>query len=281
MKIRACAKINLSLDIIGIRMDGYHEILTIMQSLEWHDLLDMAFSSTGDIRVESSDPRVPSGSDNLVYKAAELIQREYGCNHGAKIFIEKNIPLSAGLAGGSTDAAAALRSLSKLWGLNISEGELLSLGERLGADVPFCLLGNTALAGGKGETLTPLAPFSGFGVVLVKPPFDVSTAMVYRLHDSFPTRARFNTEALVRAVEDRNLSNVASLMENALERVTVSLYPEILDIKNKLIAAGAMGAMMSGSGPTVFGLCHSRQEAKIVASRLKLPGCRIIATATL
>lgn len=281
MKIKARAKINLSLDIIGMRVDGYHEVLTIMQSLEWHDLLEVKCSAAGDIRVESSDPRVPSGPGNLVYKAAELLCREYGCNQGANIFIEKNIPLSAGLAGGSTDGAAALRSLSKLWDLNVSESELLSLGERLGADVPFCLLGKTALAGGKGEVLTPLAPFSGFGVVLVKPPFDVSTAMAYRLYDSFPARPRFNTEALVRAVEDRNIPDVASLMDNALERATASLHPEILDIKNELIAAGAMGAMMSGSGPTVFGLCHCRQEAKIVASRLKLPGCRIIATVTL
>ncbi|MCL6478002.1 MAG: 4-(cytidine 5'-diphospho)-2-C-methyl-D-erythritol kinase [Peptococcaceae bacterium] len=279
MKVKARAKINLSLDVLGKRGDGYHEILTVMQALELHDVLEVE-PLPGEIRVESNGPEVPPGPDNIVYRAAGLIRTAYGCNGGARIYIHKNIPVAAGLAGGSTDAAAALRALNELWALHIEEGELFKLGEKLGADVPFCLLGKTALAGGKGEVLTPLPAFSGFGVVLVKPPFGVSTARIYSLYDTCPPGPGPDTRALVKALKKRDVTAVAGLMGNVLERVTSSLHPEILDIKKALLAAGAAGALMSGSGPAVFGLCAGREEARAVASRLNLPGCRIIATET-
>jgi 4-diphosphocytidyl-2-C-methyl-D-erythritol kinase len=280
MQVKARAKINLSLDVLGMRPDGYHEILTVMQALELHDVLEIEQTGEDCIRVDCSDPEVPPGSGNLVYRAADLLRREYGCIQGANIFINKNIPVAAGLAGGSTDAAAALKALNRLWGLNAGGKELLGLGELLGSDVPFCLLGKTALAGGKGEVLTPLPSFSGRGVVLVMPPFGVSTASIYKLYDSFPAGPAVNVSAVVKAVESGDFLAVARMMGNALEKVTASKHPKIMEIKNGLINAGAAGALMSGSGPAVFGLCAGPEEARAIASRLKPEGCRVIATAT-
>lgn len=279
MKVIARAKINLSLDVLGTRADGYHEILTVMQGLELHDVLEV-YPLEGEIRVESRHPEVPQGQDNIVFKAAALIRGEYGLSRGAGIIIHKNIPVAAGLAGGSTDAAAALRAMNHFWGINAGEAELFRIGEKIGSDVPFCLMGKTALAGGRGEALMPLTPFPGRGVVLVKPPFGVSTARVYSLYDSLPEGPGPYTGAVVRAIESGDLPALAGSMGNALERVTASLHPEILEIKDALVAAGAAGAMMSGSGPTVFGLCAGPEEAEFIASRLQLPGCRIIATVT-
>ncbi len=280
MKIEARAKINLSLDVLGTRPDGYHEILSVMQPLELHDIL-VVRALEKEIRVESDHPEVPEGPGNIVYRAAMAVRREYGRGGGAGIFIHKKIPVAAGLAGGSADAAAALGALNRLWGLGAALEDLIRLGETIGSDVPFCLLGRTALVGGKGEVLTPLPPFSGFGVVLVKPPFGVSTAEIYSLYDSFPAGPGPDTGAVVRALEKRDLNTLAALMGNVLEKVTASLHPEITEIKRSLMAAGAAGALMSGSGPTVFGLCASPADARMVASRLKLPGCRVIVTSTL
>ncbi|MFZ5595747.1 MAG: 4-(cytidine 5'-diphospho)-2-C-methyl-D-erythritol kinase [Bacillota bacterium] len=277
----APAKINLSLDVLGVRRDGFHEILTVMHCLALHDTLGIETREDGVITVESSDPGVPSGSGNIVYKAADLLRREFGCNRGARIYIEKNIPVAAGLAGGSADAAAALKCLNRLWGINADSRALFRLGEKVGSDVPFCLMGNAALAGGRGEALTPLPALSGIGVVLVKPPFGVSTARVYGLYDTLPPGRHPDTMAVAGALKKGDLKALAGLLGNALERVTASLYPEILEIKEALTAAGAVGSLMSGSGPTVFGLCADPVEAGYVASRLKLPGCRIIVTETL
>lgn len=278
MDIKARAKINLFLDVLGLRPDGYHEILTVMQALELHDVLEIEISSDG-LRVDCSEPGVPSGPENLVYRAGDLILKKYG-GPGAKIFINKNIPHSAGLAGGSSDAAAALKCLNTLWDLRISPEDLLGVGEKIGSDVPFCLMGNTAVARGRGEILTPLTPFSGVGVVLAKPSFGVSTAEVYSLFDALPPVEEKDMGALIRAMEKKDVKAAAGLMYNALERVTISLYPEIINIKNALVEAGAAGSLMTGSGPTVFGLCSSPGEALAVASRLRLPGCSIIATST-
>lgn len=279
MKVEAPAKINLSLDVLGTRADGYHEILTVMQPLELHDVLEID-PLEGGIRVESSHPEVPPGPGNIVHRAAHLIRGEYRCGRGAGIFIQKNIPVAAGLAGGSADAAAALKALNLLWELNATEEDLFRLGGMIGSDVPFCLLGRTALAGGRGEVLTPLPSFSGFGVVLVKPAFGVSTAKVYSLYDGLPAAPGPDTAAVTEAVRRRDLPALARLMGNVLERVTSVLHPEIIEIKNALVAAGAAGALMSGSGPTVFGLCASPREARAIASRLDLPGCRVIVTTT-
>jgi 4-diphosphocytidyl-2-C-methyl-D-erythritol kinase len=280
MIIKARAKINLSLDILGTRPDGYHDILTVMHPLELHDRLEIEALPTDVIEVACSHPDVPAGPGNLVYRAAELLRGECGCSRGASIFIKKNIPVAAGLAGGSADAAAVLTALNKIWGLGLEKGHLLRIGEKIGADVPFCLAGTTALAGGKGELLTPLPPFPGLGVVLVKPPFGVSTASIYSLFDSSPGGAAPDTGAMVKAIKERDYRAVAALLGNVLEPVTASVHPEIYAIKKTLAEAGASGALMSGSGPTVFGLCPSPGEALSVAARLDLPGCRVIVNET-
>ncbi len=279
MEAIARAKINLALDVLGVRDDGYHEIHTVMQALDLHDVLAADHQKNG-ISVECNHPEVPRGAENIVFKAAELLRGVRGLDAGARIVISKNIPVAAGLAGGSADAAAAIRLLDRLWELGATEDELFRVGAMIGSDVPFCLLAKTALAGGRGEVLTPLPPFSGRGVVLVKPPFGVSTARVYTLYDHFPPGPRPDTAALAKAVGEGDLRSVAGLMGNVLERVTVSLHPEILELKSALVAAGATGSLMSGSGPAVFGLCADPEEARFVASRLDLPGCLVIATAT-
>ncbi|MFZ5642754.1 MAG: 4-(cytidine 5'-diphospho)-2-C-methyl-D-erythritol kinase [Bacillota bacterium] len=280
MKIKARAKINLTLDVMGTRSDGYHEILTIMQALELHDKLEVETNPDGLIEVECSHPDVPSGKENLVFKAADILRKEYGCSMGAKISIRKHIPVAAGLAGGSADAAAVLKALNRLWDLNASESELQKVGEKIGSDIPFCITGGTALARGRGELLTPLPSFSDIGVVVVKPPFSVSTAKVYSMIDNFPGNSGPDLREVVQAIENRDYKAVAGMMNNALERVTTYLHPEILEIKEALIGAGAAGSLMSGSGPAVFGLCRDPEEALIVASRLDLPDCRIIANFT-
>jgi len=280
MNVKARAKINLCLDVLGTRPDGYHEILTVMHPLELHDKIKVEALSTGALEVYCSHPDVPSGPGNLVYRAADLLRSQCGCSMGASICIRKNIPVAAGLAGGSADAAAVLEALNRLWGLGLGESELLQLGEKVGADVPFCLAGKTALAGGKGEILTPVPSFPGLGVVLVKPPFGVSTARVYSLFDSSPAGPGPNTGAMVSALEKRDFEAVAALLSNVLERVTAALHPEIYEIKKALYDAGAAGAVMSGSGPTVFGLCRSPGEGLSVAARLDLPGCRVTVNET-
>lgn len=279
MKIKARAKINLSLDIIGVRPDGYHEILTVMHPLELHDKLEIT-QSAGELEVGCHHPDVPSGPDNLAYRAADLLRSECGCNMGANIYIRKHIPVAGGLAGGSADAAAVMTALNNIWGLGLEKDRLMKLGEKIGADVPFCLSGITALAAGKGEALTPIPSFPGLGVVLVKPPFGVSTASIYSLYDSSPGGVRPDTKAMVQAVEKRDYRAVTALLCNVLEPVTASLHPEIYEIKKAIIAAGADGVIMSGSGPTVFGLCRSPGDALIVAARLDLPGCRVIVNET-
>lgn len=266
----ARAKINLTLDITGRRSDGYHELETVMQTLALSDFLTF-LPAAGEISVTCSHPEVPAGEGNLVWKAAVLIKELAGGNKGAKIELKKNIPVAAGLAGGSADAAAALKGLNRLWNAGLTEGELLALGERLGADVPFCLLGGTALARGKGEVLTPLPSLKGLGVVLVKPPFGVSTAAAYRLYDRLGGGPRPANRQMLAALEKKDLPAVGRLLGNVFEGPVFSLYPELREVKEALLRAGVLGASLSGSGPAVFGLCRDREQAAQVAGRLRLP----------
>lgn len=280
MEVNAYAKINLTLGIEGIRQDGYHQVEMIMQAVELHDSLAFEDAPAG-ISIESDSPEIPPGPENLVYRAASLLQEYTGCGRGVRIKLTKKIPVAAGLAGGSTDAAAALRALNSLWDLNLPEGDLYKLGERLGADVPFCLMGGTALARGKGELLTPVAGAQGLGVVLVKPSFGVSTARVYRMYDLLPPGPQPDTGAMISALGRGDLHAIGSLLHNSLERVTAGLHPEIKQIKQGLREAGAAGALMSGSGPTVFGLFSNIREAGAAALKLNAPGCVTIVTRTI
>lgn len=283
---QARAKINLTLDILGRRPDGYHEIETVMQTLQLCDRLVFSPAEDG-IFLACDHPEVPAGEDNLVYRAARLLMEGTGKKGGAKIYLRKKIPVAAGLAGGSADAAAALKGLNRLWGLGLTPGELMSLGARLGADVPFCLAGGTALARGKGEALETLPRLQGLGVVLVKPPFGVSTARAYQLYDRMgggtrPDRAdRPDLQAMLAAVAKKDAGAVGRLLANVFEPVIAAVYPEIRGIKKALLEAGALGACLSGSGPAVFGLWINEEQAQKAAGRLKLPpSCAVLVTAT-
>lgn len=267
IKIEARAKINLTLDVVGKRPDGYHEVAMVMQSIDLHDVITLTANS-GGIEVSADHPDVPTGPDNLAYKAAEMIRPD-GFSGGVHIHIQKNIPMAAGLAGGSTDAAAVLTGLNRLWRLNKPLEELLELGSRIGSDIPFCILGGTALATGRGEKLTTLPPAPEMWLVLAKPPIGVSTKEVYGQFDLSLVGRRPDNGAMVRALKAGEPREITGNLVNVLESVTLRLYPEVSDLKERLLKAGAQAALMSGSGPTVFGLVPDRQAAEQVAERLQ------------
>lgn len=223
---------------------------------------------------------IPSGEDNLVYRAAALIRSRGEIRAGVNIRLEKAIPVAAGLGGGSADAAVTLAVLNKMWGIGLSLSELMTLGEQLGADIPFCLLGGTALARGKGEQLEQLPPCPRLGLVLVKPPFGVSTALVYRAFTPGLTVKKPDNRAMVGAIRNKNVAGIVDNLANALESVTINMHPEIAKIKEKLIKAGALGALMSGSGPTVFGLTADLESARSVAARYNQSGEQVLVTET-
>lgn len=278
MQIAAFAKINLGLAVLGCRADGYHEVDMVMQAVSLGDVLTL--EPAENISVEVSRPDLPGGPDNLAYRAAALLQKVTGQRRGVRIYIEKNIPLAAGLAGGSADAAAVLRGLNRLWNLGLSVRELMELGAALGSDVPFCLLGGTARARGRGEVVEPLPSLAGRGVVLVKPAFGVSTPRVYRLHDQLPPRPPGELGPLLAALERGDWAGLCAALVNDLERATLTLHPELAAIKQALREAGALGVLMSGSGPTVFGLCADEQAARQVAAGLSLAGCWVDVSVT-
>lgn len=278
--LSARAKINLSLDILGLLPGGYHRLETVMQSLTLHDRLEFTAAEDG-IMVSCDSPEVPAGAGNLVYRAAVLMQQAGGTGLGVRINLHKEIPVAAGLAGGSADAAAALLGLNRLWDLNLPLSKLMELGARLGSDVPFCLEGGTVLARGRGEQLATLPALPSMGVVLVKPPLAVSTADVYRGYDRSPSVGERYTPALVQAINRGDFPGICFAMGNALEGITNCMHPIISVLKESLRAAGATGVLMSGSGPTVFGLAQDSGTARRIAGRLRVPaGTRIIVTET-
>ncbi len=282
MTITVCAraKINLTLDILGKRPDGYHEVEMVMQSIELHDRL--VFTPAGDditLTVEGAD--LDPGPDNLIVRAAELLRKLKGIRDGVRIRLLKAIPVASGLGGGSADAAATLKALNELWGIGLSLPELMGLGAQLGSDVPFCLLGGTALAKGRGERLESLPPCPGLGLVLVKPPFSVSTAAVYRLYKPGPSVRRPDNRAMIGALRNKDVGGIAQNLANALESVTAGMHPEIEQIKTKLTGAGSPGVLMSGSGPAVFGLAADMESARAIAGRYyKNEGDRVLVSAT-
>lgn len=280
MEIKAHAKINLTLSVLGRRPDGYHYVQMIMQSLELHDNIYIE-ESRGGITVGCDHEEVPRGPANLVYRAAERLRDLTGCTKGASIFIDKNIPLAAGLAGGSADAAATLVGLNDIWGLHLSKAQLMKAGADIGADIPFCVVGGTALVEGIGERVTSLNSLSGFGVVLVKPSFGVSTAKVYSLFDQLSGNPLGSGKKALNAAQGRDFDALPGLLFNDLERVTLHMHPVLLEIKEALLSAGSRGVLMSGSGPTVYGLCPDQEEAARVAGRLKIKDCSIIPTVTI
>jgi len=251
--IQTPAKINLSLDVISKRQDGYHNVETIMQSISLYDNITVQKSENG-LSVRCDSPHVPSGSGNTAWQAAKAFFDEYPGNGGARIVLEKKIPVSAGLAGGSANAAGVLKALNMLYGEPFSEVKLVDIARRIGADVPFCLKGGTALARGIGDELIPLPDFAGIRVVVVKPPFPVSTAWVYRNLNLRALGERPDTLTLVSAIEEMDILTLARGMRNVLESVAVKAHGEIGEIIGEFLELGALGSRMSGSGSAVFAL---------------------------
>lgn len=263
----APAKVNLTLDVKYKRADGYHELETVMHQI---DLVDrLYFEEDHDIKVASDSREIPLGEQNLVYKAAKSILVKYGIKAGVKIFIEKNIPVGAGLAGGSTDAAAALLGIDRFFSLGADPGELFEIGASLGSDVPFCLHGATALATGRGEILEAMPAGPMLTMLLVKPPYQVSTAEVYKGLALEHLDCRPDNPAFLLSWGKGDLKGIAANMINVLESVTVKKYSELKFIKDRLIDMGAMNAVMSGSGPAIIGLFKEREAADRAMTKMK------------
>lgn len=260
----AYAKINLTLDVTGKRPNGYHDVCMVMQSIGIHDIVTVQ-TETGadDIELTISHCDLPTDSSNLAYRAAQLfLQRTNKQSDGIRIHIEKHNPIAAGLAGGSTDAAAVLVLLNDLYQTGLTQEQLMEMGLALGADVPFCIAGGTMLAEGIGEVLTPLPHAPQAFVVLCKPLVAVSTPAIYRAIDSVDIARRPDTQAMLRALKDGDLQAVSALLYNVMQPVTANMHPEIEDICRIMREHGAMNAIMSGSGPTVFGLFADRARAE-------------------
>lgn len=263
INLKAYAKINLCLDIVNKRADGYHNLRTIMQSVDLFDQIEIQVcKSTHSIHIESDHPELPLDERNLAYKAAKAIFEKAGIQGGARIRITKNIPLAAGLAGGSSNAAAVLHGLNILYGLNLTVAQLVHIGKSLGADVPFCVVGGTVLAAGIGDRLSFLQPIQEYNILLVKPKVGVSTKDVYSRVDIKNLTSRPDIEKAVQSIENNDLPGLTSSMGNVLEPITSSMVKEVLEIKNKMLTMGADGALMCGSGPTVFAICSSNNKAE-------------------
>ncbi|MGP4070581.1 4-(cytidine 5'-diphospho)-2-C-methyl-D-erythritol kinase [Halobacillus sp. B29] len=265
---KAPAKINLSLDVLHKREDGFHEVEMVMTTVDLADRIELNTLDDGSIRVESESRFVPNDERNLAYRAAKLMKDHYSVKHGVRIFIEKNIPVAAGLAGGSSDAAAVLRGLNRLWGLNKSLDELAVLGAEIGSDVSFCLYGGTAHATGRGEKITPLPAPPPCWVVLAKPPLGVSTQTVYQ-NLNLADAHHPNTNAMIEALMDYDFDAICAQVGNTLEGVTLNLHREVGQIKEQMRQAGADAVLMSGSGPTVFSLVDTDARAQRIYNSLK------------
>lgn len=271
--VQARAKINLTLDVTGRRADGYHTVRMVMQSVALHDTIRVAVTQgerkPRGILLTCNLPYLPVDERNLAYRAAELFYQETDALPGTcEIHIEKRIPMAAGLAGGSSDAAAVLRALAALHNVCLTDDELCAMGLKLGADVPYCLRGGTMLAEGIGEELTALSPMPHCWVVLCKPPFAVSTKDAYREMDEVSIRQRPDTKGMIRALEKGDYHGVASRLSNVMELVTAAKRRQIGEIKAFLTENGADGTLMSGSGPTVYGLFSDEGRARTAAKML-------------
>ncbi|MBQ0059960.1 MAG: 4-(cytidine 5'-diphospho)-2-C-methyl-D-erythritol kinase [Lachnospiraceae bacterium] len=269
MIVRASAKINLSLDVVGRRDDGYHLVSMVMQSLYLHDVVTIEPQTREDgIFVSSNLPYIPNDDGNLAYRAARILKEKYDIDDGIKIHLQKRIPVSAGLAGGSTDAAAVLFGVNKLYGLGLKMRDLMTIGETIGADVPFCLMRGTALAENIGERLTRLAPMPECAILLAKPTFGISTKQAYKEVDEETNLVHPDVKGQVEALEQGDLAGVISRMGNVLEAPAIRQYDQISDLKKAMMENGALGSLMSGSGPTVYGVFKDREEAEDAKRRM-------------
>ena len=269
MKLRALAKINLGLDVLGCRDDGYHEVKMIMQTVFLYDRILLRITKKPGIRVKTNLSYVPSNENNLAYKAAKLLMEEFDIKSGIWIDIKKYIPVAAGMAGGSTDAAAVLVGMNKLCKLGLTKKELMKFGVKLGADVPYCIMRGTALAEGIGEELTRLPAMPDCKILIAKPPISVSTKFVYDNLVLDETTKHPDMDVLIDDLKQKDLAGLSGHMGNLLETVTIEKYPVIRQIKQVMMDFGSLGAMMSGSGPTVFGIFEEETKAQAALDEIR------------
>ena len=258
----AHAKINLGLDVLRKREDGYHEVKMIMQTIGLCDTLTFEMTKENDIVIESDSGKLPLDEHNLIYKAARVFFEETGQAFGIKIFLNKRIPIAAGMAGGSTDAAATFLALNEISGQPLSMEKLLEISVKVGADVPYCIMGGTALSEGIGDILTPLTPLRDVYILIAKPPVNVSTGFVYGNLKITEETVHPDIDGIIDAMKANDAAKVSTLMSNVLETVTAPAYPVIRDLENIMMNNGALGSIMSGSGPTVFGIFENEAWAK-------------------
>ncbi len=265
---KAYAKINLGLDVIGRLENGYHEVRMIMQTVGIYDVLTLQKIPAG-IVVTTDNGELPTDENNLIYKSAKLMIEKYGIAEGVKIHLEKNIPIAAGMAGGSTDAAATFMGMNELFELGVSHEDLRELGVRVGADVPYCIMGGTALAEGIGEKLSELPSPPDCFLLVAKPDINVSTKYVYEHLDEEGVSCHPDIDGMIEALRQGSLDGIVSRLGNVLENVTVRKYPIIEEIKKCMLDEGAEGSLMSGSGPTVFGIFTQEEKAQKALQMIK------------
>lgn len=269
IRLNAMAKINLGLDVTGKRPDGYHELRMVMQMINLYDKIEIIKLETSEIIIETNLSFLPINENNIVYKAAQLLMNKFHLTQGVRIVLEKHIPVAAGMAGGSSDAATVLYGMNKLFSLGMTKKQMMEEGVKLGADVPYCVLRTTALSEGIGEILTTLPPMPKCHIVIAKPGISVSTKAVFGKLRVNEIEKHPDIDGIVEAIKAGSLTDIASRLGNTLEEVTIKDYPVIAQIKEDMIAQGALGALMSGSGPTVFGIFDDEKKAKNAYTVLK------------
>lgn len=268
MILKAYAKINLTLDVVGKRDDGYHLLKMIMQNIDLYDLIEINKKSSG-IEIDCNIKKIPLDERNIAYKAAKIFIDKYDIKSGVKISIHKNIPIAAGLAGGSTDAAAVLNGMNKIFKVNADVKEIMGIGLQVGADVPYCIIGGTALCSGIGENVKKLKHLRNVIVVLVKPRFGVSTKSVYARFDVNKVYNHPDTYGMIQAIQKNNINHIGIEMRNVLENITLGMHPVLKDIKSEFMDMGASGSLMSGSGPSVYGIFKDMLTAQRCYDKFK------------
>ena len=269
IELKALGKINLGLDVLGRRENGYHDVRMVMQTLYLYDQITITKKETPGIELKTNLFYLPVDENNLAYRAAKLLMDEFGIEEGVSIYLDKHIPVAAGMAGGSSNAAAVLFGINRMFDLGLSQQELMDRGVTLGADVPYCIMRGTVLAEGIGEILTPLPALPKCYVLIAKPPISVSTKLVYEKLDSHEIEDHPDIDGILAGLEAQDIEKVAACMGNVLEKVTIEEYPVIEDIKNVMKEEGALNAMMSGSGPTVFGIFDNKHLARKAADKIR------------
>ena len=270
--LKAYGKINLALDVLRKRDDGYHDVRMIMQTVGIYDGVEIKKTDTGKIEIETNLFYLPNDENNIVYKATKMLFDEFNITAGVKIKLKKFIPVSAGMAGGSTDAASVMFGINKIFNLGLSMKQLMERGVKIGADVPYCLMRGTALSEGIGEELTKLPDMVKCPVLIAKPPISVSTKFVYENLRANELESHPDIDGMVDAIKNQDLEGIAARMGNVLETVTIKEFPVIQEIKDMMIKEGAINSLMSGSGPTVFGLFRSEEDAYAAKDRIKESG---------